>query len=184
MTDFASAASYQDLRQTLMAAKSPRAYAATVVNAPYDLLPLQMAELFLGFICLYLVEGDEVRFLAASDTEYYQLAIKDYPAFDPNDFRLPLGDTSNDIVRAVVEQKPIHSVDWNNVKRHEAAPETVRLNQATSGIATAYIYPFKTQHQRGALMFNYYQYAEAIGQAQLDFMQHYTDLVSSALINP
>jgi hypothetical protein len=178
MTQTSPAPDDQILRTTLSAVPPGPAFFQAVVNAPYEQLPLKMAELFLGFICFYIAEGKEARFKAASDTEYYHLSIRDYPSFDPDNFRLPLSDTDNDIVRAIVDQAPVHSLDWSKVKRRDAAVETVRLNQATSGIAAAYVYPFATESGRGALMFNYFQYPEAIDQSQLDFMQKYTRLVS------
>lgn len=169
------------LQTALQEAPDSATYASLVVNEPFRQAALAMAELFLGFICLYVVDGEDLRLVAASDTEYYHLAVSSYPAFDPANFSLPLSQTDNDIVRAVLTNKPVHTDDWSSVKRPAAAAETVRLNQASSGIAMAYSYPLSGP-KPGVLMYNFYQYAEAIGSAQLQFMEQYTELVSASLV--
>jgi hypothetical protein len=172
----------QTIASSLAETPSPKAFAKLVVDEPFRQLPLLMAELFMGFICLYILDenGRKLRLLAASDTEYYHLAVKDYPAFNPDDFALQMSDTKNDLVRAARTNKPVHTVDWSKFRRPLAAPETVRLNQASSGIAATYSYPL-TGAAKGVMMFNYFQYADAIGKRQTDFMRQYTDFVSSKL---
>lgn len=180
MTNTVSATQLRTLGTRLGDPADLRSFCLQVVNQPFQRYPLAMAELFLGFMCIYLVDDQDLRFMGASDTEYYHLAIKDYPPFDPDDFIFPMTDTDNDLVRAITENKPLHSDGWDTIRRKKSQLEVVRLNQASSGIAQAYSYPLQGT-RRGALMFNYYQYADAIGDDQLAFMGEYTELVSKRL---
>lgn len=173
---------YKALEAAVSSPLSLKNFAKAVVDEPFKNAPLVMAELFMGFMCLYVLDenGKDLRLLAASDTEYYELGVKDYPAFDPNNFVLSMDDTDNDIVRTVISGKPDHTDDWSSVQRAGAATETVRLNQASSGIAIVYNYPL-TSKKRGVMMYNYFQYADGIGDDQTDFMQRYTEIVSGFL---
>jgi hypothetical protein len=89
-------------------------------------------------------------------------------------------ESENDIVKAVSSNKVIHTNDWSRVRRPKASAETVRLNQASSGIAATYSYPLNGEH-RGVMMYNFYQYIDSIGDDQMNFMQRYTELVSKYL---
>jgi hypothetical protein len=173
---------YKSLDAAVVSPLSLKELAKVVVDEPFKSAPLVMAELFLGFMCLYVLDpdGKELRLLAASDTEYYELGVKDYPAFDPDNFSLSMNDTNNDLVKAVISGRPVHTADWSSVRRPEAAAEIVRLNQASSGIATAYNYPL-TSKRRGVMMYNFFQYVDGIGEDQTNFMEHYTKQVSEYL---
>jgi hypothetical protein len=172
---------YTVLTDALNAAPNSAATLDLIVNAPFTEQKVEMALLFLGIISFYLIDEprQEVYMVGASDTEYYHLAIKHYP-FDPKEYRLALSATDNPIVQAILQGEAVHYDDWGNLRRPGASVDTVRLNQATSGIAAMYIYPL-TGTRRGALMYNFFQYGDGIGAAQLEFMERYTNLVSGVL---
>jgi hypothetical protein len=173
-------ADYAQLAAQLTAAKPKDVY-QTIVSAPFD-DKLTMAYLFLGFICVYMVdeEMDEIQLMAASGTEEYRLAVENYN-FNLTKFRLCFDvDKDNTIVRAIATNKPQGTDDWLTLSRKNKSAEAVRFNQANSGIAYTAIYPF-TAKRRGALMYNFYQYAEDITDEQRDFMETYTKLVSEQL---
>lgn len=173
---------YKSLEAALSSRLTLKEFASVVVNDPFEHAPLVMAEIFLGFMCLYVVskDGGQLRLLAVSDTEYYRLGVRGYPAFDPDNFSLPMDNVKNDLVKAVVQDRPVHTADWSSVRRAGTAKEAVRLNQASSGIATVYNYPL-TGKQRGVMMYNFFQYADGIGEDQTQFMEQYTRLVSKHL---
>jgi len=171
---------YGQLARTLAAA-SPKSIYKVIVEAPFK-DKVNMAFLFLGFICLYIVDEEEkqIQLKAASGTEEYRLAVEWYN-FKPADFHLDFDtDKNNTIVKAIASGKPQETDDWVTVSRQHSSPEVVRLNQANSGIAYTAIQPF-SHAVRGALMYNFYQYPDKIDGEQRTFMRKYTDLVSSLL---
>jgi hypothetical protein len=172
---------YASLASELSHYPTKQAMLQATVDAPFIKLKVEMAMLFLGFISFFLVDEahKKVYLAGTSDTEHYHLSVKDYP-FDPKKFRLDLNDKKNHIVQAIVDKKVVHNNDWGQVSRPEAAVETVRLNQATSGISAVYIYPL-TGKKRGALMYNFFQFGDGISKQQLEFMRRYTDMVSAAV---
>lgn len=175
-----SANDYRQLKRVLLVAR-PEELLTKLVDAPFS-LKVAMAWLFLGFICVYIVEGDSVQLKAATGSEYYKLAVEHYK-FQPQEYRLDLDkDSSNTIVKAILSGKPETTADWVTVSRLGVEPEVVRLNQANSGIAYTVIYPFSGKVS-GALMYNFYQYPASLGKAQWAFMKRYTALASS-LLNP
>jgi hypothetical protein len=173
---------FEHLTAQLAAAPSKDIY-RTIVEAPFQ-NKLAMAFLFVGFICAYEVDEakSEVQLMAASGTAEYELAIEHYK-FKPSNFHLSLDtDTDNTIVQAVTSGHPQGTSDWLTLSRKRKSAQAVRFNQANSGIAYTAIYPFQAT-RRGALMFNFYQYADEISKEQRDFMERYTALVSTFLEN-
>jgi hypothetical protein len=171
---------YDELAAQLDKADPADAHSA-IVNVPFN-NELDMALLFLGFICIFVVEEklDRICLKAASDTEQYHLAI-DHFKFDPSKYHLYFDkNKDNSIVRAILSNEPQNTTDWNTLNRGKTPSDTVRLNQANSGIAYSVIRPFRSKI-RGALLFNFYQYPEQIGQQQENFMERYTELASKYL---
>ena len=171
---------YRKLKRHILAAPHEDRYQA-IVDVPFK-QNVAMTMLFLGFLCLYVVDEDNstVQLEAASGSEQYRLAVEHYN-FSPEDYQLDLKkDARNTIVQAIVSGKPQSTTDWVSVSRKGASPDLVRLNQANSGIAYAAIYPFSDK-KRGAIMYNFYQYSELIDRHQHDFMRRYTELVSAIL---
>jgi hypothetical protein len=138
--------------------------------------------LFLGFICLYIVDEStrRIQLVAASGTEEYRLAVE-YIDFKLKEYSLSFDkNKSNTIVRAIARHKPQHTTDWATLNSGQTSIKAVRLNQANSGIAYTAVYPLPGSI-KGAVMYNFYQYADGIGSQQLTFMQQYTELVSACL---
>jgi hypothetical protein len=163
---------------------TPKSIYSVIANAPFK-NELEMALLFLGFICVYVVDEkvNRIRLKAASDTAMYHLAV-DHFSFDAKSYYLEFDkNKDNSIVRAIVKGKPQRTTDWSTLNRGKTPLEIVRLNQASSGIACSVIYPLEST-VRGALMFSYYQYPDQIGTRQEEFMRHYTKLVSKYLARP
>lgn len=171
---------YQFLTAQLDAAKPGNIY-QIVVSVPFE-NGVDMVLLFLGFICLYIVDEkkNKIQLVAASGTEEYRLAIE-YIDFKLEEYVLDFKkNKDNTIVQAITSGKPKHTTDWATLNSGQNSTKSVRLNQANSGIAYTAIYPLQGP-TRGALMFNYYQYPDGIGAAQEAFMKRYTKLVSSHL---
>ena len=170
-----------ELIATQLSTRGKNAY-HTVVNAPFA-DKLGMAWIFLGFICLFLQNHDDelIHLMAASDTDYYRLSVEQYN-FDLSAYALdPITDSKNTIVRAIASGDQQQTIDWVTMQREQANPEAVRLNQANSGIAYSAVYPLRAKTVRGALLFNFYQYRDRLGEASTLFMLRYTDLVSKFL---
>jgi hypothetical protein len=151
-----------------------------IVNAPFE-YPVATAFLFLGFISFFLVDEPKalIRLAGVSDTEYYRLSVADYP-FRPSAFTVRLDNADNAIAAAIREAKVVPLHDWGKLRRPRARDEAVRLNQASAGIGYSVLYPLPGT-VRGALLYNYFQYQDAIGDDQRDFMKAYTNLVANAL---
>ena len=96
-----------DALAALLTAAPKKSINKTVVDAPFS-NKIDMAFLFLGFICLYVVDEakNEVQLVAASGTEEYARAVERYN-FNLTKFHLSLADNpDNTIVKAIVRSKP------------------------------------------------------------------------------
>ena len=181
-----SALPYKTLASKLKAAPKqtePELY-QLVANLPFEFRPA-MAYLFLGFITFMILDEVEQKLILVgySDTEHYQMAVAGY-SFDPADFSVPIDDPHNDFAVAVRTGQPIFPSDWSSVQRSEASTEITKMNQASSGITHFSIYPLRGD-RRGTLMYNFYDFDhdDELKAAQLDFMEQYTELVSSWMEN-
>jgi len=126
-------------------------------------------------------EASQMVYLAAvSHTEQYNQSVRGYD-FDETDYHLSLkSDQGNDIVKAILINKPQKTLDWGSLSRPAADRGQARLNQASGGIAYSMVYPLPGP-ARGALLYCYFQYEENIGPGQQQFMERYTKLVSDSL---
>jgi hypothetical protein len=168
-----------ELLAARLSAAAKKDYYQMVVEAPFE-NTLEMALLFVGFICLYIVDEQkqEIQLKGASGTPEYALAVQNYN-FNPAKFHLSFDtDQDNTIVQAIASGQPSGTSDWVSLSRKHKSAEAVRFNQANSGIAYTAVYPFRGL-QRGALMYNFYQYAEDMTDEQREFMERYTKLVSA-----
>jgi hypothetical protein len=172
---------YKELEQALLAAKTDRAtlYKA-IVEEPF-VHDRAMGLLFLGFISFFVLDDEQQMIVvaAATDNEYYHQSVDNYD-FKLSDYKLPLTATDNSVVRAITTGEPVSSDNWDSFRRPQIEEGVARLNQADGGIGYSVVYPVAGKI-KGALMFNYYQFPEAIGAAQEGFMQRYSELVSAAL---
>ncbi len=172
---------FKEIEAGLMAVKNDQSglYRA-IVQVPFD-HERAMALLFLGFISLFVV--DEVNQVvvpgAFTENEYYQHSVADYD-FDPTTYKLPLTSTENGVVKAITTGQAVSSDNWDSFRRPNIDEGVARLNQAAGGIGYSMVYPV-TGKIKGALIFNYYQFPEAIGEAQKMFMDRYSKLVSKVL---
>lgn len=172
---------YTDLERELQVADTDtRSLYHAIANAPFD-HDRDMALLFLGFISFFVLDEEKQAVVTGSftDNEYFQHSVADHN-FDPTTYKLPLSLTDNALVKAITTGKPVSSDNWDNFKRPEIEEGIARLNQAAGGIGYSVVYPVAGKI-KGALIFNYYQFPESIGDLQSDFMARYSNLVSSAL---
>jgi hypothetical protein len=95
MTDENLTAFMTQLDQTLHALQGRHKLYAAIANKPFE-NTVETAYLFLGFICLYIVDeaNGVVSVGAVSDTEQYRMSIEGYN-FDVNTFKLALSDEQN-----------------------------------------------------------------------------------------
>jgi hypothetical protein len=171
---------YQQLEAMLSEAKSPAELYLAVADGPFA-FKLEMALLFLGFICFYTVDeaAQVIKPGAVSDTEHYHQSIEGYD-FKLEDYKIALDDAKNIVALAVRDKTEVCTEDWGLLSRPEAREEVARLNQANSGIAYSLVQPL-TGKVRGAMMYNYYTYKENISEQQQEFMDRYTAMASAAI---
>ena len=180
MTDPQLTALRKELQLSLKAATNPTELYEIIANEPFK-HPLEMALLFLGFICFYLVDEDKqtIYIAGVSHNEYYEQSIAGYD-FEPADYHPSLSDPKNIICEAIRTKTETYTEDWGALSRPEAKDGAARLNQASAGIGYTKIYPL-TGKTQGALMFNYFQYADGMGSQQDIFMKYYAELVASVV---
>lgn len=172
---------YDELESALASAKSkPKGLYQAIVQVPFD-HDRDMAFLFLGFLTLFILDPKRKMIVAsaATDNDYYDQSIAGYD-FKLSDYQLPLSAKENSVVQAITSGQPVTSDNWDTFKRPKVDEGVARLNQANCGIGYAAVYPIQGI-VRGALMFNFYQFPEAMCDAQDTFMQRYSALVAEAL---
>lgn len=172
---------FYQLAMGLKSAPRQQIYEAAV-NLPFD-QKVGVVMLFLGFISLYVYdpEAGTIRLVANTPTEQYQLAVENYN-FRPESYVLKIKeDASNTIVQAVVRRAPMSTADWGTLSRFNVPPRIAQLNQANSGIAYSAVYPLTGSKFQGAVMYNFYQVPEQIGDRQKDFMERYSDMILARL---
>lgn len=164
----------------LEAPKDAAGFYDAVVQAPF-VYKREMALSFLGFITMFVLEPKTkvVSAVATTNNEHYKLAVANYD-FCLADYKLPLSAKGNTVVQAITSGKPVSSDNWDSFRRPEVEAGHARLNQATSGIGYSVVYPL-TGKVQAALMFNFFQFPEAIGEIQQVFMERYSELVSTVL---
>jgi len=172
---------YEKLEAGLKAAQSKDELQHAIVNLPFD-QPVETAHLFLGIIVLLIANKQRgtIDRVALSKTELAQ-NTKNVSPKPFEEIRIPLDHTENIIAQAIATKSPQSTSDWKDLFAPELTPEEARLNQASGGIAYSAVYPLNAVPDGGAMIFSYYQYPQAIGEAQEAFMQRYSSLCSEAL---
>jgi hypothetical protein len=173
---------YRALEALLADARTAPKLHQTIVNAPFE-FRAATAFIFLGIVVLLLVDEKTgtIDRIALSDTVHAD-ATQEVSAKPFSDIRIPLDESENLIARVVRSGKPDGTGDWSGLFAPELTPEQARINQASGGIGYSAVYPLSAGGKRkGAMIFSYYQYPEAIAEAQTQFMQTYTALVSQRL---
>lgn len=172
---------FRQLERTLKAEKSCRkALLNLVAQAPFS-HDREMALLFLGFISFFVLDDEGKTILpgGVTDNDYYHESIANYP-FEFSKYTVPMSATDNSVVQAIDSGKPVVVSSWETIRRPNIEEGYAGLNQASGGIGCSVVYPLKGK-VKGAVMFNYFQYPEAIGDEQETFMRRYADLVSRVL---
>ncbi len=175
-----SAAYFRELKALLKAAPIGHKLYEAIVNAPFH---DQMAalDLDLGIIVLLLVNSETktIDRIALSDTYSAQGAVR--MSIKPfNKIKIPLGDKSNLIARAIDSGQPQQTADWKYLFAPALSSRDARFNQAGSGIEASSIYPLAIK-DGGALIFSSYQPLSNQSDAHKTFMQNYAKLASQQL---
>ncbi|MDB5166645.1 MAG: hypothetical protein JWM37_717 [Candidatus Saccharibacteria bacterium] len=167
---------FQKLEHSLATASEGDLHKA-IVNTPFT-ETVQMALLRLGITVLLLVneENQTLDRIALSDTEMAKGSTR-YSMKRFNDIRIPMSSPENILVKAVRTGEPEFVSDWSHMFVPELTPSQARLNQASAGIGTSAIYPFRN----GAMIFSFFSEPGAITDAHRDFMRRYIDLVTKYL---
>lgn len=171
---------FERLRKLLSAASAAE-LPQEIVNAPFEHNRIEAAFLFLGIVVLLLVDPkkDTIDRIALSDTELASRTTK-VSAVPFEEIRIPLKHPENIIAKAIRTNEPQDTTDWKFLFEPALKPDQARINQASAGIAYSAVYPLQVP-DGGALIFSYFQYQQAIGKQQQEFMENYSSLVSDAL---
>ncbi len=153
----------------------------TIVNAPFH-DRYATTKLGLGIIVFMLVDESSgtIDRIALSQTEHAAGAIE-YSAKPFNDIKIPLDDQKNIIAKAIREQQPQLSADWEYFFTPSLTPEEARINQAGAAIGCSVVYPIQGSKHVGAITYSYYLYPADIADRQQKFMDNYSILVSDML---
>jgi hypothetical protein len=172
---------YADLTKQLAAARSKQQLFETVVNAPFG-NKVESTHMYLGIIVLLVASKKDglIHRLALSDTELAkgttEISVKKF-----EEIKIPLNAQDNIIADTIRTGKPHSTTDWYHLFTPALEPEQARLNQAGGAIAFSAVYPLIGQHDRGALIFSYYQYIDKIGDEQNNFMAFYSQTAQKYL---
>jgi len=150
----------------------------TIVNYPFK-YRLEVTNLSLGIIVLLLVNKNEERVdrICMTDNDLAQAAKRMSPESFSN-IKLPMGDKTNIIVKAIKSKKPISTMNWTYLVTPALPSDIALLNQAAAGIGHSVVFPF-TARDGGALMYHFYE--DEISQFQFKFMEDYTNKVNTIL---
>jgi hypothetical protein len=171
---------FQELERTLKAEKSRSEALNLVAQAPFA-YHREMGLLFLGFISFFVLDdkGTEILPGGVTDNNYYHASVAHY-TFNFSEYRVPMSAKRNSVVQAITSGEPVMVTSWETIRRPKIQKGYASLNQADGGIGCSVIYPL-TGKVKGAIMYNFFQYPESIGEPQEAFMHRYTDIVSDTL---
>lgn len=152
-----------------------------IVNAPFK-YRIESTFLYLGIMVLLLEnkETGSMDRIALSDTELARNTTK-VSKVKFSDINISLSYKDNLIIRAIDEQKPQKTDDWKDLFSPVLSKDHARINQASGGIASSFVYPLMLDKSKGVLIFSYYQYLNEISDLQDTFMKKYSQIVSSLL---
>lgn len=171
----------EDLVKGLNTAKSDRQLFKAIVNGPFNDRP-KATMLGLGIVVLLLVEPQSrlIERIALSDTELARgtvaISVKPFKSI-----KIPLLYKGNLIAEAIRSGRYQQTSDWQYLFTPALNPEEARLNQAGGGIACSFVYPLIGARSGGAMIFSYFVSLDRIGQAQRNFMERYSRMVSRSL---
>lgn len=177
-----SVVNFDVLREALAADfASDKELFQAVVNAPFEHNKVASAFMFLGIVVLLQVnkKTKTIDRVALSDTELAKNTTE-VSIVPFEQIKIPLDYADNIISQAVRKGEPQDTTDWKFLFAPALASKQARINQASAGIAYSAVYPLSAR-DGGALIYSYYQYQEAIDEAQQGFMSTYTSIVNQSL---
>lgn len=174
---------YDILKNHLANVKSDEALFEAIVNAPFH-HRLESTLLGLGIIVFMLVDEQTgtIDRIALSQTEQAAEAVK-YSVKPFREIKIPMDHQDNIIAKAIREQQPQQSADWQYFFIPALTSEEAHINQAGAGVGYSVVHPFHVGERRGAITYSYYLYPEDMGAPQEKFMHTYSNMVREALKN-
>lgn len=168
------------VREALADAKNDEQLFDAIVNAAF--INKRLTTVFgLGFITflLYNKKTGDIDRIKKSNNELAilggQISVKPFEVI-----KVPLSYQKNIIASAIKSGSYKQTSDWANILSPDLTDEESRLNQAKSGIACSFVFPFNGR-DGGALIFHFYVAVHVITTEHRNFMHRYTKLVGLAL---
>lgn len=152
-----------------------------IADAPFK-DKFQSVQLDLGIVALLIVDNSTklINRIAMSNTELAQGA--DAVSAKPfHEMSIPLDHKGNLIAKAVRTNKVQQTLDWKDLFAPVLQASDARFNQAAGGIGSSIIAPFDVSAMHGAIVFDFYQPIENIGDAHYSFIERYMNIVTKFL---
>lgn len=164
----------------VLAGRSKTSY-ESIVNAPFA-DKLTAMRLGLGIVVLLLVDPDKntINRIALSKTDFAQHAL-DMSQKRFKEIKIPLDFTDNIITRALSDNEPKLTTDWQNLFNPELSAKAARFNQAAAGIEGSWVYPLDSK-PGGALIFSYFLLNAQSQKDKEKFMLEFSAQVSKWLV--
>jgi hypothetical protein len=168
------------LQLALQMPKDDKALFDAIVNAPFE-QKLQTTLMYLGIIVFLLADrtNKTINRITLSDTDMSKNALT-VSTIPFHKIRIPFSASNNIIIQSLRHNKPQDTTDWKFLFEPALDAAAARFNQASAGIAYSAVYPVAAR-DGGALIYSYFQYRQAIGKPQYDFMDKYSKLVDEQL---
>jgi hypothetical protein len=172
---------YTALTNTLRAATDDSTLYQIIVDAPFA-YKLETTYLFLGTILLLLINPAQtaIELVALSDTEH-AVGTLGMTSHLPEDITIPVDYPTNIVATAIRLGVPQSTADWHDAFVPSMTAQEARFNQAGGAISYSAGYPLHGSPRKGALLFSFYQYPDAIQSTQHDFMRRYSQIVAQQL---
>lgn len=172
----------REIDSKLAKAKTVDELYSLIVNAPFLYKP-EMANLFLGIIVVlkYNLKSGKIERKALSSTEFADNTVK-VSKLPFSSIEIPIDDKENVIAKTIKSGRVSHTTDWKYLFHPIMDEKSARINQASGGIATSFVYPLTTTPKH-ALIFSFYQYIQDIEKPHKAFMKEYSAIVTKHLDN-
>ncbi|HSX47549.1 MAG TPA: hypothetical protein VLF63_02125 [Patescibacteria group bacterium] len=175
---------YLHLNNKLCAAKNDDQLFQLIVNVPFYQDKIQTSFIFLGIICLYLVDEKEKNHFkgVAHSKANFGFNHTQYSFTALNNLKFNLNDSQNITAKTIRLGRMGETTDWNELFTPAISTNQARDYQLKSGIEYSAIYPLKSRGG-GALIYGFFQNKSFINELQFDFMKKYTKFVDNQLSN-
>lgn len=173
---------FKDLAKRLNKSSNQQELFDAIVNAPFE-YEMACADIRLGIMTLLMVNPrsqtlDRIALTKNQLAEYTKrVSVKRF-----EDIKIPLSNKQNLTLQAIASGEPKQTSDWKDIFVPELSPDEARMNQASGGLATTFVYPLMGVGDGAAIHYSYYQYPENVGQAQHQFMEQYSNIAAHGLI--